>query len=89
MSAGIQHHSALVDQLKGEHRLLLQAFGALKQTSDADDAPAFKRALRVAMESEPLRLSEQEINARRSVLWGSCLDPLVALIDNLNEKHKV
>lgn len=45
MSAGIQHHSALVDQLKGEHRLLLQAFGALKQTSDADDALAFKRAL--------------------------------------------
>ena len=45
MPAGIQHHSALVDQLQGEHRLLLQAFGALKKTSEADDASAFKLAL--------------------------------------------
>lgn len=52
----------------------------------ADEPAAFKRALRAAMESEPLRLSEQEINARRSVLWESCLDPLTALIDKLTEK---
>ncbi len=45
MPADIPHHPALIDQLRGEHRLLLQAFGALKQTTAADDAPAFKRAL--------------------------------------------
>ena len=45
MPAGISHHSALIDKLRGEHRLLLQAFGSLKQASEADDAPAFKSAL--------------------------------------------
>jgi hypothetical protein len=55
----------------------------------ADDPATFKRVLRVAMESEPLRLSEQEIDARRSVLWESCLDPLMALIEHLTEKHEV
>lgn len=55
----------------------------------ADDPTSFKRALRFAMESEPLRLSEQEIAERRSVLWESCLDPLVPLIDNLTEKTSV
>lgn len=55
----------------------------------ADDPAAFKRALRFAMESEPLRLSEQEIDARRSVLWETCLDPLMALIGNFNEEHKI
>lgn len=55
----------------------------------ANDPAAFKRALRVAMESEPLRLSEQEMNARRSVLWDSCLDPLIVLIEKLTEETNV
>jgi hypothetical protein len=50
----------------------------------ADDPVAFKRELRVAMEAEPLRLSEGEIDARRSVLWGSCLGPLVELVSNFS-----
>ena len=45
MSAGIPHHSALIDKLRLEHRLLLQTFGSLKQASEADDAPQFKLAL--------------------------------------------
>lgn len=55
----------------------------------ADDSATFKRALRVAMESEPLRLSEQEIDERRSVLWENCLDSLTVLIDNLTGKANV
>ena len=55
----------------------------------ADDPAAFKRALRVVMASAPLTLSEQEIDARRSVLWESCLNPLGALIKNLTEKTNV
>lgn len=43
----------------------------------ADDSVAFKRALRTAMDSEPVKLSTEEIDSRRSVLWDSCLDPLV------------
>lgn len=54
----------------------------------ADDPATFKRALRVAMESEPLTLSAQEIDARRSMLWESCLKPLVALINNLPGRLK-
>lgn len=43
----------------------------------ADDSIAFKRKLRTAMDSEPLQLSNEEIHSRHSVLWDSCLDPLV------------
>jgi Glycosyltransferase len=55
----------------------------------ADEPGAFKRALRSSMESEPLRLSEQEISARRSLLWESCLDPLTAMIDKLTKKNNL
>lgn len=48
----------------------------------ADDNSMFKRALRTCMEKEPLELSEREIYERRSVLWESCLDPLMTFTSN-------
>jgi hypothetical protein len=54
-----------------------------------DDPGAFKRALRAAMGAEPLKLTEEEIEARRSVLWENCLNPLVALMYNLTEETVV
>jgi len=50
----------------------------------ANDAPTFKRALRVAMSQPPLVLSEKEIDSRRSVLWEACLSSL----DNMMELIK-
>ena len=54
----------------------------------ADEPTAFKRAVRIAMESGPLSLSKSEIDDRRSVLWESCLNPLVTLMNKLTEKPK-
>jgi len=53
----------------------------------ADCPAAFKRALRLAMNSAPHRLSAEEILARRSVLWENCLSPLNALINDLTPIH--
>jgi glycosyltransferase involved in cell wall biosynthesis len=52
----------------------------------ADDSRSFKRALRNAMESPPLQLSENERDERRSVLWQSCLEPLSGLLTSLNSE---
>ncbi|AVO42886.1 hemerythrin domain-containing protein [Simplicispira suum] len=45
MVSGIQHHSTLVTQLVGDHRQLLESFGVLKKTAEANDATGFKREL--------------------------------------------
>ncbi|MDD3935651.1 glycosyltransferase family 4 protein [Rhodoferax sp.] len=55
----------------------------------ADDSTTFKRALRVAMETEPLKLSAEEIDMRRTVLWESCLNPLLAFVANLTDEAVV
>ncbi|GAB1387502.1 hypothetical protein MASR1M59_26500 [Melaminivora sp.] len=47
MVSNVQHHDHLVAQLTSDHRRLLQAFGALKQTAEAGDTPAFRQALQV------------------------------------------
>ncbi len=39
----------------------------------ADDSSAFKRALRLAMSSQPLEISPTDIEFRSTVLWASCL----------------
>lgn len=55
----------------------------------SDEPAGFKRELRVAMESEPLELTKQELHERRSVLWENCLHPLMDFIDGLVESPKV
>lgn len=49
----------------------------------ADDSSSFKRALRLAMGSEPLKLASTEMDTRRGVLWENCLSPLVAQMNKL------
>jgi len=50
------------------------------------DAPSqFKRAIRNAMGSLPFKLTEEELNLRRQVLWESCLSPLVELVGSINK----
>ena len=51
----------------------------------ANDSKEFKRSLRKVMSSPPLTLTQDEINARRSVLWENCLVPLNNLLVSLNE----
>lgn len=55
----------------------------------ADDPGTFKRALRKAMASEPLILSEDDLADRRTVLWDACLDPLMKFVSDLTEKKIV
>ena len=55
----------------------------------ADDACAFKRALRSSMASPPLALQPDEIDARRSVLWENCLAPMLELPALLSDKDIV
>jgi len=54
----------------------------------ADEPDAFKRALRDAMGADPVKLTPTEIDQRRYVLWESCLEPLVTLINNLHNEAK-
>ena len=49
----------------------------------ANDAPAFKQALRTAMSLPPLALSKEEIDSRRSVLWGTCLNSLDQMMKSI------
>lgn len=51
----------------------------------ADDPSTFKRALRHAMSSESVKLTNEELEAGRSVLWERCLEPLTALVNKLND----
>jgi hypothetical protein len=53
----------------------------------ANDASEFKQALRRAMNSPQLKLTPEEMNARRSVLWESCLAPLLDLPKLLHNKE--
>lgn len=41
----IGHYSTLMDELKGEHRLLLEVFGRLKKSGETEDAAEFRQAL--------------------------------------------
>lgn len=50
----------------------------------ADDATLFKQTLRCVMQMEPLQLSTDDIEARRVVLWSSCLMPLRKVINDLD-----
>jgi hypothetical protein len=52
----------------------------------ADDSGTFKRAIRGAMCAEPVKLTKEEIEERRSVLWENCLKPLVKIMNNLDDK---
>ncbi len=54
----------------------------------ADDPSSFKRALRQAMSAPPLILSPAEIEARRTVLWESCLKPLPSMLASLSAEVK-
>ncbi|MBI3101894.1 MAG: hemerythrin domain-containing protein [Burkholderiales bacterium] len=45
MATGVPHYSALVQGLVNDHRQLLQTFGELKKSADAEDPAAFKQAL--------------------------------------------
>lgn len=47
-----------------------------------DSSVQFKRRLREIMEMPPLLLSEEDVNQRSAVLWGSCLSEL----DNYTKK---
>jgi hypothetical protein len=49
----------------------------------ADTAADFKRALRLAMESAPVALTEGERNRRRSVLWESCLSDMPNFVSKI------
>lgn len=49
----------------------------------ADDPITFKRTLRQVMGLPPLALSPEDVDARRSVLWESCLKPLSGLLASL------
>ncbi len=49
----------------------------------ADDPITFKRTLRHAMGLPPLLLSPEDVEARRSVLWESCLKQLPGLLASL------
>ena len=53
----------------------------------ADDPASFKQALRRAMSAEPITLSKEEVSARQSVLWQSCLSPLIFAINHLGAKN--
>lgn len=48
-----------------------------------DDPPAFRAALRDAMQRDPLKLTPGERERRRAVLWTSCLQPLVRAVEAL------
>jgi hypothetical protein len=49
-----------------------------------EDSPAgFKRALRHAMQSPPLKLTDAEREARKVVLWEACLQQLPAFVENI------
>lgn len=47
----------------------------------ADDPASFKQALRSAMSSAPIKLSQEDLSARQSVLWENCLAPLISAMD--------
>jgi hypothetical protein len=49
----------------------------------ANTPAAFKQALRHAMSTKPPTLSQDELQARQSVLWEKCLTPLITAIDHL------
>lgn len=52
----------------------------------ANDATSFKRALRLAMASAPIKLTEKDVAERRSVLWDDCLDPLLKQVASFTER---
>lgn len=56
-----------------------------KGVNVVDDSAAFKRMLRHAMSSKPLKLTDDEMDARSTVLWGKCLNSLVELINKFSE----
>ena len=54
----------------------------------ADESGAFKRAIRKAMEAEPLQLNDDERKARREVLWESYLKGLPDFVEKIARNHK-
>lgn len=46
-----------------------------------EGAPAFKRKLRDVMAMPPVELTEDQVAARRKLLWAECLRPLVDMLD--------
>ncbi len=54
----------------------------------ADDNKTFKRALRSAMSAPPLKLSPDEVKARRTVLWDHCLRSLPIMLESLASEVK-
>lgn len=44
---GVAHYTDLVDGFKQDHRQLLKAFGAVKQSLEAQDAAGFKQDLQI------------------------------------------
>jgi hypothetical protein len=54
----------------------------------ADGSTKFKQALRRAMNSPPCTLSSADVEARRTVLWDSCLKPLPALVASMAAEVK-
>jgi hypothetical protein len=62
-----------------------EGFVGEKGVQIADTPSQFKRAIRKAMASVPIKLNQEELNFRRLVLWESCLSPLSALIESINK----
>ena len=55
----------------------------------ADDPITFKRTLRQVMGLPSLTLSPEDVEARRTVLWDSCLKPLSGLLASLAAEARV
>lgn len=51
----------------------------------ADNSSSFKQILRKTMAKELLSLTDNQINERKTVLWESCLEPLVAVIRKMDK----
>lgn len=62
-----------------------EGFIGEKGVQIADTPSQFKRAIRDAMASDPIKLNQEELNFRRLVLWESCLSPLTALVEGINK----
>ncbi len=60
-----------------------EPFAASRGVTVADDPVQFRTALRLAMAEPPLELTPTERDARRVVLWESCLRPLVNHVNEL------
>lgn len=55
----------------------------------SDDPVEFKRMLRRVMSLDPLFLTKEEVDDRRSVLWEFCLKPMKRLINKMNAESVV